>query len=97
MTFKIDTGHASTLRMHLPDWFLDDADDTDSDYKLAHDYALHMAWKTKQPVKLETVREHLIASWPTLFMIGKLYPEMLDEVLIAYAERAMTFDQPNAA
>lgn len=97
MTFKIDTGGSSALRNNLPTWFLDECADDADDRQLAHDYAYHLIWRTRQPAKLETVRRHITYAWPALFTISSLYPELFDEVMCAYAERALIFDHPNAA
>lgn len=98
MTFQIDTGMPEhTIRSVLPDWFLDQYEDTTSDAALAHDYGYHMIAKSRQPARLETVRRHFKMSWQALQYIAELQPEVFDEVLCAYAEKALLFEQPNAA
>lgn len=96
---EINTGTPvqPTIRNHLPAWFLDMHEDSASDADLARDYGHHMIWQTKQPVKLETVRKHVRQDWAALGFIADLQPEIFDEVICAIAERALLFENPDAA
>ena len=88
------------IRNFVDYWFLDQMDADASEADVARQFAYHMIWKTEQPKKMETVRKHFIAKWGFLSNLARDYPEHFDEVLCAYAERALRFDEittPKAA
>jgi hypothetical protein len=89
MTFIIDTGLPDNdpLRL-LPDWFLDLHDEPHDARRIMRAYAEHMVGQMSVPVKIETVRKHLLMSWAFLRELSTLEPETFDWVLSEYAERA---------
>lgn len=95
---QIDTSAPEySIRNCLPDWFLDQAHETDTDAQLARAYGYHLIWQMGQRKKLETVRRHFTDAWPALRFIADLQPQVFDEVMCAYAETALRFEHPNVA
>lgn len=84
-------------RTMIPDYILDDLPDGATEIAAARAFAYHMIWKIKQPKRLETVRKHFTFNWPFMRRLSEIEPEVFDELLCAYAERAMQFDTPNLA
>lgn len=80
---------------YIPDWFKDQFPADTTPEKLAHDFAYHMIWQTKQPKKTETARKHLLAQWRFLFLLAKQDGAIFDEVLISFVERPL--DDPRTA
>lgn len=68
-----------------------------TDAQIAHDYGYHLIWQMQNPKMMKTVRKHLLRDFAALEFVAELQPEVFDEVLMAYAERAMAFEQPHAA
>lgn len=94
MGFHIDTGttQAAFDPLNLvPDWFRDNYADI-NDPKIIHDYGYHLIGQTTDPKTMATVRKHTLASWSFLRCLGEQHPEVLDEFICAYAERALTFE-----
>lgn len=92
MAFEIDTGVTAFDVLDLiPDWFKDQCNSTDKS-RIVHDYGYHLIGATKNPAKLETVRKHTIAQWQFLRELAAMHPDVFDEFLCAYAERAMAFE-----
>lgn len=99
MTFDIDaeTIPPTDARALLPDWFMDQQPEDVTEYKAAHDYAYHLIHHFKQPKTMATVRRHFLMRTQFLARLAELDGDLFDEVLCAYAERALIFDQPHAA
>jgi hypothetical protein len=92
MPFEIDTGVTAFDTIELvPDWFRDQCKSADKD-RIFHDYAYHLIGATKGPVKMATVRDHTLAQWRFLRELAAMHPDVFDEFICAYAERAMAFD-----
>jgi hypothetical protein len=89
----IDTGEAAfDPRCLVPDWFQDICAPDISTENLFHDYAYHLIGATKNPVKMATVRDHTLAQWSFLRHLAAMHPDIFDEFLTAYAERALRFE-----
>jgi hypothetical protein len=88
MPFEIDTGLSDhdPLRL-LPDWFRDQCADPDDWPRCARAYAEHMVGQMAGPVKLDTVRKHLLMSWSFLRELATSDPEAFDWIATEYAER----------
>lgn len=99
MTFNIDddTIPPTDARAIIPDWFMDQQPEDISEEKAAHDYAYHLIAHFKQPKLMKTVRAHFFARQHFLKRLAEIHPEIFDEVICAYAERALLFEHPNAA
>lgn len=95
MTITIDTGITKADTdpiVMVPTWFRDFyADDADT-ARIIHDYGLHLAAALKNPKKMETVRKHTLAQWDFLRSLAETHPDIFDEFIVAYAERAQAFD-----
>lgn len=85
----------SDIRAHIPNWMLDTLGDS-TEAHAAQAFAHHMIGRTTGPARLETVRKHFTANWAFLRALADFNPELFDEVLCAYYERAMTFEDPNS-
>lgn len=93
MTFIIDTGPDLTdTRDLLPDWFRDIYPDGQPVERLFHDYGYHLIAQIKQPKKMDTVRKHILMDWRAIRVLADLQPGVFDELLCAYAERALAFE-----
>lgn len=91
--FVIDTGvDAFDLRWLVPDWFRDIKPADISVDQLFHDYAYHIIGAMGGPVKMATVRDHTLAQWRFLRELAVMHPEIFDEILCRYAERALRFE-----
>jgi hypothetical protein len=88
MPFEIDTGLSDhdPLRL-LPDWFLDLHDEPHDARRIMRAYAEHMVGQMAGPVKLDTVRKHLLMSWSFLRELATSDPEAFDWIATEYAER----------
>lgn len=84
-------------RALIPDFILDDMPAAVSEYDAAHAYAYHLIWDFKQPKTIATVRKKLLRANSFLTRLAEIDPDLFDEVICAFAERALIFDQPNAA
>lgn len=82
-------------RTLIPDYILDELPDGASEGQAAQEYAYHLIWRMQQPKTLKTVRRHMLASNAFMMRLAEINPEVFDEVLCAYAERAMKFDAPD--
>jgi hypothetical protein len=76
----------------IPDWFKDQYAVTPDTSRLMHDYAFHLIGALQNPVKMETVRKHTLAQWNFLRHLADMHPDVFDEFICAFAERAMAFD-----
>ena len=86
----IDTGPVTHPADRLiPDWFLDGAPPDADKNRLMHDYAYHVIGAMRNPVKLETVRRHVLAEWAFVAELAKTHPAVFDELICAYAERVL--------
>lgn len=97
-SFTIDTGDTLDDRLrYVPDWFRDQIDPiTDPDAVLKA-YGLHLVGTMQEPrtalacrrypKKQETALKHLLAEWTVLRLIGEAHPQILTEILTAFAER----------
>lgn len=93
MNIKIDTGEVITPAIaYVPGWFRDQYTVEPDDARIVHDYAYHLIGSMKNPKKLETVRGHMLAQWRFLQLLADMHPAVFDELLCAYAERALTFE-----
>lgn len=84
-------------RTMIPDFIMDYLDETADERTAAQAYAYHLIWTFKQPKMLKTVRRKLLQANAFLNRLAEIDPDLFDEVICAYAERALIFDQPNAA
>lgn len=84
-------------RALIPDFVLDELPDGVDEVKAAQTYAYHLIWQFKQPKMLKTVRDRILFANRFLMRLAEIDPDLFDEVICAYAERALIFDQPNAA
>lgn len=84
-------------RAFIPDFIMDDLPDEVSEMKAAQTYAYHLIWDFKQPKMIATVRKKLLRANVFMSRLAEIDPDLFDEVICAYAERALIFDQPNAA
>lgn len=93
MTFAIDTGApaAMTIADYVPDWFKDTIGEA-TEYRLSHDFAYHLIGDMKNPKTFKTVRKHLLQNWQFLRLLGEQQPDVFDEVLTAFSERALAFE-----
>ena len=94
MGFDIDTGvnpQPDILGL-IPAWFRDTCAAGLTTEQIVERYAYHLISATKNPAKLETVRKHTIAQWQFLRELAAMHPDVFDEFLCAYAERAMAFE-----
>jgi len=96
MTFVIDTGETAGVRSLIPDWFLDQYAVAPDDSRAVHDYAYHLIGSVNNPKTMKTVREHTLAAWGFLRALAEMHPEVFDEFICAYAERALSFDDPQS-
>ena len=98
MTFTIDTGPAPSVRDHLPDWFKDtygDQIDAISDDRLIHDFGYCLIGEAQNRIKpktLKTVRDRWLFHWGFIRTLAETHPDVFDELIVAYAERANGFD-----
>lgn len=94
MTITIDTGGVAQqprIEQYVPDWFRDQCGDAEPG-RVAHDYAYHIIGRLTDPngaKRMETHRKNLIADWGFLKLLAEEHPEVFDEVLTAFAERAL--------
>lgn len=84
-------------REFMDDNVLDELPNGVSELDAAKAQAFHMIWKMKQPKTIDTVRKHMLMKNRFLLRLAEIAPEHFDEVMCAYAERALIFDQPHAA
>lgn len=95
MSITIDTGVTQSavdpIAM-VPTWFRDFYADNEDPARIIHDYGLHLAAALNNPKKMETVRRHTLAQWEFLRCLAETHPEIFDEFIVAYAERAQRFD-----
>ena len=84
-------------RAFIPDFILDELPAGLDEMKAAHTYAYHLIWDFKQPKTIATVRKKLLRANSFLNRLAEIDPDLFDEVICAFAERALIFDQPNAA
>lgn len=84
-------------RSLVPDWFLDQLAAGVTEHQTAHDYAYHLISAFTLPKTMPTVRSRLLDANAFLLRLAEIDPALFDEVICAYAERALIFDQPNAA
>lgn len=84
-------------RALIPNWFLDQLPSGVSEHAAAHDYAYHVIGSFTVPKTMPTVRKRLLEANTFLRRLVEIDPALFDEVICAYAERALIFDQPNAA
>lgn len=93
MTFIIDTGLDPTdSRNLLPGWFCDIYPEDQPVERLFHDYGYHLISQIQQPKKMDTVRKHILMDWLAIRALASLQPGVFDELLCAYAERALAFE-----
>jgi hypothetical protein len=83
-------------RSMVPPWMLDYMPDA-TEREAANAYAQHIMGAFNNPKMMKTVRRHFLRETSFLARLAELNPEMFDEVVCAYAERAQLFEQPNAA
>lgn len=86
--FDIDTGYTPlTAADYCHKWLRDmlPADATAAQIVTAQ--AHHIIGDMKRPVKLDTVRTHLIGMWQFLRLLAEENPGLWDEVWVAYYER----------
>lgn len=89
MPFEIDTGIPDRDPLNtIPDWMRDMCADPDDWPSCARAYAQHMIGQMAVPVKLDTVRKHLLMSWAFLRELSTTDPASFDAVFTEYAERA---------
>jgi len=92
-SFEIDLGQTQfDPRDLVPDWFADQLPRDTTTERLFHEYAYHLIGATNDPAKMETVRRHTLAQWRFLRHLADMHPAIFDEFLMAYAERAMSFE-----
>lgn len=84
-------------RSFIPDFVMDGLPEAATEGEAAQAYAYHLIWQFNQPKTLKTVRERLVYANRFLLRLYEIDPALFDEVMCAYAERALIFDQPNAA
>jgi len=84
-------------RSFIPDFVLDQLPEGADERAAAHAFAYHMIWDFKQPKTIATVRKKLLRANSFMSRLAEIDPDLFDEVICAYAERALIFDQPNAA
>lgn len=84
-------------RSMVPDWFLDQSPAGAGERTIAHDYAYHLIAEFTKPKTMKTVRRRLLTNTEFLHRLAEIHPEIFDEVICAYAERALIFEQPDAA
>lgn len=85
-----DTDAREWIDTHVMDELPDGVSEADA----AQAFAYHMIWKMQQPKTIATVRKHMLAKNRFLLRLAEIQPDLFDEVMCAYAERALTFDQP---
>ena len=93
-SFEIDTGTPVAFDPTdlIPDWFKDQYPALPEASRLIHDYGYHLIGATKNPAKMETVRRHTLVQWQFLRHLADAHPDVFDEFICAYAERALAFD-----
>ena len=88
----IDTGKPEFDPIDLiPDWFRD-VNQSATAERMIHDYGYHLIGALGNPVKVETCRKHMMREWAFLRLLAETWPDVFDEYLIAYAERANGFE-----
>lgn len=93
--FVIDTGAATNPfdpRNLVPDWFRDLYSAEPETERLVHDYGLHLIGALGNPAKLETCRKWTMREWNFLRALAETWPDIFDQYLVAYAERASVFE-----
>lgn len=85
------------VRTFIPDFVLDQLPEDADERTAAHAFAYHLIWEFKQPKTIATVRKKLLRANSFLTRLAEIDPDLFDEVICAFAERALIFDQPNAA
>lgn len=84
-------------RSMIPDHVLDIFPDDVSEHQAAVAYAYDIISSFNRPKTMATVRRKLIAANKFLLRLSEIDAAVFDEVMCAYAERALIFEQPNAA
>lgn len=99
MTFNIDDDPIAPTdaRSLIPDWFMDQAPLGITEKQAAHDYAYHMISHFGQPKMMKTVRVHFLARSAFFARLAEIDGDLFDEVMCAYAERALTFNSEMSA
>lgn len=94
MTFQIDTGTPDTFDplSLVPEWYQDLFEPGSNPDRIIHDYGLHLTAALSNPVKLTTCRTHMLREWWFLRHLAEAQPDIFDQYLVAYAERASAFE-----
>ena len=89
--FVIDTGVETRDPLwSVPAWFRDQLPADAADAYVIHQYGFHLIGALNNHAKVETVRKHVLGSWPFLALLGETHPDVFDEFWMAYAERLAT-------
>lgn len=88
MTFTIDAGDTSEAARLLPDWFLDQHHGEPEDATLRR-YAYHVIGEINRPARMDTARKHMLANLQYLIWAANNAPGHFDEIIVAYAEKAL--------
>jgi len=92
-TFQIDIGlHPDDPLNLVPDWFKDQIMPVCDPRDVVHSYAYHLIGAMRDPKKMDTVRRHILSQWRFLRVLADVHPGVFDELLCAYAERALAFE-----
>lgn len=84
-------------RAFIPDHVMDVLPPNTGEAEAASAFAYHLISEFQKPKTMPTVRKRLISANQFLNRLAEIAPETFDEVMCAYAERALIFDQPDAA
>lgn len=99
LTLDIDTRLPGEIGLttFVPDWFLDLCPDPQDERAVGKAYAQHLIGHMSQPVKIETVRRHLVGAWPFLRELSTIDPASFDAVFTEYAARRFEADCASAS
>lgn len=82
------------VRELIPDHVLDGLPEDATEYDAACVYGYHLIYEIRKPKTVKTARKRLLTNQQFLWRLADIEPAVFDEIMCAFAERALDFDRP---